>query len=130
MTAVATVSPKGARRWAQGHPWIFRTDVLARPDEPAGVVAVQDGRGKPLGWALWSPASEISLRLLDADPSARIDAAWWRARLARAIARRAPLARDANAYRLVHAEGDGLPSLVVDRYDRWLVVQLMSAGVE
>ena len=130
MTDTAVVTSKGARRWSAGHPWIFRTDVAERPDAPAGAVAVTDNRGKPLGWALWSQASEISLRLLDRDPLARIDARWWRARLTTAIARRAPLAAQANAYRLVHGEGDGLPSLVVDRYDRWLVVQLMSAGVE
>ena len=130
MTDTAVVTSKGARRWGAGHPWIFRTDVADRPDAPAGAVAVVDNRGKPLGWALWSPASEISLRLLDRDPRARIDAEWWHARLTTALARRAPLAAEANAYRLVHGEGDGLPSLVVDRYDRWLVVQLMSAGVE
>lgn len=129
-TDLATVSTRGARRWAEGHPWIFRSDVTRRPDAPAGVVTVQDGRGKPLGAALWSPESEISLRLLDRDPRAAIDDAWWRARLELAITRRAPLSADANAYRLVHGEADGLPSLVVDRYDRWLVVQLMSAGVE
>ena len=130
MTDTAVVTTKGARRWSAGHPWIFRTDVAERPDAPPGVTAVTDGRGKPLGWALWSPASEISLRLLDRNPRARIDGAWWHARLTTALERRAPLAEHANAYRLVHGEGDGLPSLVVDRYDRWLVVQLMSAGVE
>lgn len=129
-TDIATVSGKGARRWAEGHPWIFRSDVTARPGAPAGAVGVRDGRGKPLGTALWSPESEISLRLLDRDPRATIDDAWWRARLELAIARRAPLSADANAYRLVHGEADGMPSLVVDRYDRWLVVQLMSAGIE
>ena len=130
MTSVAVVSPKGAARWAQGHPWIYRSDVLGRPDEAAGAVQVADGRGRQLGWALWSPASEISLRLLSRDSSDRIDAGWWQHRLARAFGRRLALAESASAYRLVHGEGDGLPSLVVDRYDRWLVVQLMSAGLE
>jgi 23S rRNA (cytosine1962-C5)-methyltransferase len=126
----AIVSAKGARRWDAGHPWIYRSDVLERPDGDAGAVRVNDQRGKPLGVALWSPRSEISLRLIDRDREATIDAGWWRSRLARAIARRDGLDRDANAYRLVHGEGDGLPSLVVDRYDRWIVVQLMSAGLE
>jgi 23S rRNA (cytosine1962-C5)-methyltransferase len=126
----ATVSAKGARRWDAGHPWIFRSDVANRPDGDAGVARVTDQRGKPLGVALWSPRSEISLRLIDRDADAVIDAAWWRARLSRAIGRRSGLERDANAYRLVHGEGDGLPSLVVDRYDEWLVIQLMSAGLE
>ena len=126
----AIVSAKGARRWDAGHPWIYRSDVLQRPDGAAGAVRVSDQRGKPLGVALWSPRSEISLRLMDRAPDAALDAAWWSRMIGQAIARRAGLDDDANAYRLVHGEGDGLPSLVVDRYDRWLVVQLMSAGLE
>ena len=126
----AVVSPKGARRCSGGHPWIYRSDVLERPTGDAGVARVTDQRGKPLGVALWSPRSEISLRLLDENADARVDSAWWHRRLAHAIARRTLLAEHANAYRLVHGEGDGIPSLVIDRYDRWLVVQLMSAGLE
>ena len=126
----AVVSRRGARRWAAGHPWIFRSDVADRPDLPAGTVPVLATDGRPLGTALWSPASEISLRLLDHDPGATIDADWWRRAIARAIARRHPLRDTATAYRLIHGEGDGLPSLVCDRYDRWLVVQLNSAGLE
>jgi 23S rRNA (cytosine1962-C5)-methyltransferase len=93
-------------------------------------VRVLDRAGRPLGWALWSPTSEISLRLLDRDPGAVIDARWWMDRLGVALRRRQSLEATASAYRLVHGEGDGLPSLVCDRYDRWLVVQLLSAGVE
>jgi 23S rRNA (cytosine1962-C5)-methyltransferase len=126
----ATVSSKGARRWAAGHPWIYRSDVITPPDAEAGLARVMDQRGKPLGVALWSPRSEISLRLLDRDPDVTVDRAWWRRTVERAIARRHNLTRDTNAYRLVHGEGDLIPSLVVDRYDRWLVVQLMSAGLE
>ena len=128
--SAARISAKGARRVAAGHPWIFRSDVERRPADEPGVVAVEDHRGKPLGAALWSPASEISLRMLERDPRVAIDAAWWDARVGAAVRRRAPLAVRANAYRLVHGEGDGLPSLVCDRYDRWLVVQLLSAGLE
>jgi 23S rRNA (cytosine1962-C5)-methyltransferase len=127
---MAVVSSRGAKRWQLGHPWIYRSDVVRRPDAPAGAVTVTAQNGRPLGTALWSPTSEISLRLVDRAPDTVLDAGWWRARLAQAIARRAPLEAHANAYRLVHGEGDGLPSLVVDRYDRWLVVQLMSAGLE
>jgi len=68
--------------------------------------------------------------MLDRDPDARIDGAWWRERLRHALRRREVLAGQTTAYRLVHGEGDGCPSLIVDRYDRWLVVQLASAGVE
>jgi len=128
--SAARISQKGLRRVAGGHPWIFRSDVERRPARDAGVVAVEDYRGKPIGWALWSPASEISLRMIERDPSATIDAEWWQTQIGRAVARRAPLAEHANAYRLVHGEGDGLPSLICDRYDKWLVVQLLSAGLE
>jgi 23S rRNA (cytosine1962-C5)-methyltransferase len=130
MPSPAVISARGARRWLGGHPWVFRSDVVQPPDSPPGAVAVRDPQGRSLGWALWSPASEISLRLLDSDPGARIGEAWWRKKIAAAVARREPLAANANAYRLVHGEGDGLPSLVVDRFDRWLVVQLLSAGLE
>lgn len=126
----AVVSTKGARRWTMGHPWIYRSDLIDRPPDEAGAVRVSDARGKPIGTALWSPASEISLRLIDPDPAATLDDAWWRARLVTSLARREGLAADTNACRLVHGEGDGIPSLVVDRYDRWLVIQLMSAGLE
>ena len=130
MRIAAVVSAKGARRWEQGHPWIFKSDVVERPETPAGGVLVHDGRGRELGMALWSPTSEIALRLLDRDPRARLDEEWWRTRLATAISRRACLAEHASAYRLVHAEGDACPSFICDRYDQWLVVQLMSAGLE
>lgn len=128
--STAIVSAKGAQRWAAGHPWIYRSDVIEPPPDEPAAVTVLDKRGKPLGTALWSPRSEISLRLLDTDAAAAIDGAWWHHRIARAIQRRIPLAEHTNAFRLVHAEGDALPSLVCDRYDRWLVVQLLSAGLE
>lgn len=126
----AIVSARGARRWEAGHPWIFRSDVASQPDSGAGITEVHDQRGKPLGVALWSPRSEISLRLLDRDPGAKIDRAWWRARIGAANARRSGLAARTNAWRVVHGEGDGLPSLVVDRYDDLIVTQLSSAGIE
>jgi len=130
VSADAVVSRKGAHRWASGHPWIYRSDVSRRPDAPAGAVRVRDASRRPLGWALWSPASEISLRLLDPRADAVIDAAWWSERLRASAGRRSPLVGETSAWRVVHAEADGCPSLVVDRYDRWVVVQLLSAGLE
>jgi 23S rRNA (cytosine1962-C5)-methyltransferase len=124
------VTTKGLRRWEAGHPWIYRSDVSERPDSPAGIVLVEDSRNRPLGWALWSPKSEISLRLIEADPDVTIDRDWWRAKLEAAMSHRVSLETVTNAYRVVHGEADGLPSFVVDRYDRWAVVQLMSAGLE
>jgi 23S rRNA (cytosine1962-C5)-methyltransferase len=130
MNDIAVVSSKGAHRWQHGHPWIYRSDVAERPATAAGPVRVHDSRGKPLGVALWSPASEISLRMVDRDERATLDHAWWRRRLEDAVARRRPLTTVATAYRLVHGEGDACPSLICDRYGDWLVVQLMSAGLE
>ena len=127
---VATISPRGVKRLKGGHPWIFRSDVVDRPTVLAGILRMESARGEPLGWALWSPASEISLRLIEAHPARTPDAAWWHMRLSATIARRAPLAEQANAYRLVHGEGDGIPSLIVDRYADILVVQLLSAGLD
>ncbi|HEY3287064.1 MAG TPA: class I SAM-dependent rRNA methyltransferase [Gemmatimonadaceae bacterium] len=129
-SSIAIVSSRGAKRLAGGHPWVFRSDLVEAPAVAAGPVRMADQRGHALGWAWWSPTSEIVLRRVERDGDAAIDRAWWRARIAQALARRAPLAESTNACRLVHGEGDGLPALVVDRYDRWLVVQLLSAAVE
>ncbi len=120
------VTARGAERWVRGHPWIYRSDVVDEVPH-AGLVPVHDPRGRFIGQALCSPKSEIRLRLLERTDRP-VDAAWWRERLAASASRRAGL--DATAYRLVHGEGDALPSLVVDRYDRWLVVQILSAGLE
>jgi 23S rRNA (cytosine1962-C5)-methyltransferase len=68
--------------------------------------------------------------MVDRSADAQLDSAWWRHRIGSAIARRQPLTQVATAYRLIHGEGDACPSLICDRYDRWLVVQLMSAGLE
>jgi len=130
MTGRAVVSARAAKRWEQGHPWIYRSDIEGRPDVPAGIIEVTDHRGRRLGSALWSPASEISLRLLERNPNIPIDAAWWKNRIHDAAARRADVATQTNAYRIVHGEADGCPSLICDRYDHYIVVQLMSAGIE
>lgn len=124
----ATVGRRGARRWAAGHPWIYRGDLVAEPEPRApGVVTVRDQRGTYLGRALYSPASEIRLRLLTRRDE-EIDAGWWTARIREAAARRREI--PATAYRAVHAEGDGLPSLILDRYGDWISAQLLSAGLE
>jgi 23S rRNA (cytosine1962-C5)-methyltransferase len=127
MTRTAVVSAKGAARWAGGHPWIYRTDVYAEPRHEPGIITVTDRRSRHLGQALYSPTSEIRLRLLTRGTEP-IDAAWWGARIAAAAARREGITD--SAYRVVHAEGDGLPSLVVDRYGPYVVAQLLSAGLE
>jgi 23S rRNA (cytosine1962-C5)-methyltransferase len=120
------VTFRGAERWVRGHPWIYRSEVLNAQDA-AGLVQVTDPQGRFIGQALYSPTSEIRLRLLERTDR-EIDAGWWGERIRASAARRAGI--DASAYRIVHGEGDGLPSLIVDRYDRWLIVQVLSAGLE
>jgi 23S rRNA (cytosine1962-C5)-methyltransferase len=122
-----TVTARGVERWKQGHPWIYRSDVAEQLDMTPGIVPVTDRSGKFLGQALYSPKSEIRLRLLTrgAEP---IDAAWWTERIAAAARQRVGI--NATAWRVVHAEGDGLPSLIIDKYGPWVVAQLLSAGLE
>ena len=127
MTPRVVLTPRGAARLAAGHPWVFRTDVRDESARAPGVVRVEDERGRGLGSALYSPASEIRVRWLAPDGVA-IGAEWWREAVRRAAERRAGV--DATACRVVHAEGDGLPSLIVDRFGDFAVAQLLSAGLE
>jgi 23S rRNA (cytosine1962-C5)-methyltransferase len=122
----ARVTPRGAERWVRGHPWIFRSEVASAP-KAAGLIGVSDPRGRFIGQALYSPTSEIRLRLLERTERP-VDHAWWVEHIRACSARRRGI--DATAHRLIHGEADGIPSLIVDRYDRWLVVQILSAGLE
>ena len=124
--SVARVTPRGAERWVRGHPWVFRSEVLAGP-KAAGLIEVRDPRNRFIGQALYSPKSEIQLRLLERSDQP-VDHRWWVEHLGACVTRRHGI--DATAYRLVHGEGDGIPSLIIDRYDRWIVVQILSAGLE
>jgi len=128
VTDRVVVSRRGAARLAAGHPWVYRSDV-ADAAIPAGIVRIVDERGRPLGRALWSPRSEIRVRRLTAGDEP-IDREWWARRIARARRLRESLDIDATACRIVHGEGDGLPSLVIDRYGAIVVAQLLSAGIE
>jgi 23S rRNA (cytosine1962-C5)-methyltransferase len=123
----AVINGRGAGRWRRGHPWIYRSDVVERPGSGAGIVRVVDERGAVVGMALWSPSSEISLRMLTREER-ELDGLFWAGRIGRAIDRRAGV--EATAWRAVHGEADGLPSLVVDVYGSVVVVQLLSAGLE
>jgi 23S rRNA (cytosine1962-C5)-methyltransferase len=129
MIPTAIVSPRGEARIRQGHPWIYRADVVDAAAEPGAVVEVLNQRQRFLGRALYSDRSQIVLRVLTTTDEA-IDATFWRRRLAAAQAYRDRLAIDATAYRLVHGEADLLPSLIVDRYADVLVVQALSQGTD
>jgi 23S rRNA (cytosine1962-C5)-methyltransferase len=123
----AILTTRGTERLRAGHPWIFRSDLREEPGGAPGLVAVHDERDRPLGTALYSPASEIRVRWL-APEGIPVDTAWWRAMVTAAASRRAGI--DATAHRVVHAEGDGLPSLILDRYGEHAVAQFLSAGLE
>jgi 23S rRNA (cytosine1962-C5)-methyltransferase len=129
MIPTAVISPRGEERLRRGHPWIYRTDVVDVAAEPGDIVDVIGPRQRFLGRAFYSDASQISLRVVTRTED-DVDVAFWRSRLEAAIDFRRRLDIDANAYRLVHAEADLLPSLIVDRYDRVLVVQALSQGMD
>jgi 23S rRNA (cytosine1962-C5)-methyltransferase len=129
VSATVTITARGEERLRRGHPWIYKADVV-RADAAAGdAVTIVGPRARRLGSALYSDRSQIALRVLTRGEQAA-DADLWRRRLDRAIAFRERLGIDATAYRLVHGEADLLPALVVDRYDRWLVVQALAQGVD
>jgi 23S rRNA (cytosine1962-C5)-methyltransferase len=123
------ISARGEERLRAGHLWIYRSDLVEADAGPGDVVRVVGPRGRLVGRALYSNRSQIALRLV-APPDAVVDRAFWRERLRAAIAFRATLDIDATAYRLVHGEGDLLPSLVVDRYGDYLVVQTLSQAMD
>jgi len=124
------VNRKGANRVASGHPWIFSSDVTDRGGaEPGSVVAVADPNRRPLGVAHYSSSSQICLRLLS-DRIEPVDAAFFEGRLTAAIDYRRSVVRDSDAYRLVHAEADLLPALIIDRYGDYLAVQTLDQGMD
>ena len=129
MLPTVVVTRRGAERLYAGHPWVYRSDVVSSDAEPGDLVRVTVERRRPIGWALWSSASQIALRLVSTDRQVD-ESQLWRARLERAAAYRASLQIDATAYRLVHGESDGLPGLIVDRYGDHLVVQALCQGMD
>ena len=129
MTEV-TVNRKAADRVASGHPWIFSSDVTARGEAtPGSVVQVLDHKRRSLGIAHYSSSSQICLRMLGprVEP---VDAQFFERRLAAAIEYRRSVVCDSNAYRVVHAEADLLPALMVDRYGDYLTVQTLDQGMD
>ncbi len=124
------ISKRGAKRIRSGHLWVYKSDLRELRDAEGGtIVSVLDEARNFVGQAFYSDASEIALRFLTTHREA-IDRDWWRKRLRACAARRAGIAKETNAYRLVYSEGDLLPSLVVDVYDGNLVLQTLSQGTD
>jgi 23S rRNA (cytosine1962-C5)-methyltransferase len=112
------------------HPWIFDSAVARGGGDPGETVRIEGNDGRFLAWAAFSPASGIRARAWTFDEGQRIDAEFFTARVAEAVAVRSRLDVPAEAVRLVHGESDGLPGVVVDRYGDTLVAQFLSAGAE
>ncbi len=136
MTTTRIILKPGRQKPVQRrHPWIFSGAIqqVAGAPAPGELVAVQSHRGEFLAWGHYSPHSQIRARLISWREAVQPESAdFWRARLRRAIDARKPLlaSGQTTACRLIHAESDGAPGLIVDRYGDTLVVQLLSAGAE
>ena len=120
-------------RSEQGALWRYSDEIVldrrTRGIAPGSVVVLEDAERRPLGTAAFNAASKITVRMLDPDPAAEIGRDWFAARLARALALRETLF-DAPFYRLVHAEADGLPGVVIDRFGAAAAVQPNAAWAE
>ncbi len=112
------------------HPWIFDSAIAKGGGDAGETVRVEAHDGRFLAWASFSPASKIRARAWSFDETQRIDAAFLRAQVARAIAARQRFDIPSDSMRLIHGESDGLPGLIVDRYGDTLVAQFLSTGVE
>jgi 23S rRNA (cytosine1962-C5)-methyltransferase len=127
MESTITVTARGEERIRNGHFWVYRGDVSHGHAEAGEVVRVAGPDSRFLGRAFYSDRSQITLRILTQHDVA-VDRRFWRSRFEQALSFRDRLRIDATAYRLLHGEGDLLPSLVVDRYGDHLVVQALSQG--
>ncbi len=133
-TPVVRLKPKAeARAIRHGYPWVYAdeivTDRRTKALAPGAIAVLEDSERQPLGVVTVNSNSKIYARMLDRDPGAVIDQAWFALRLTRALAMRERLF-DAPYYRLVHAEADGLPGLVIDRFGDLAVVQPNAAWAE
>jgi 23S rRNA (cytosine1962-C5)-methyltransferase len=129
------ISARGVSRLEGGHVWVYRSDLqldASQPEIPAGaLVRVADHRGKPLGTAFYSSASQIAIRMLS--PSAISHAelpGLLRQRIRDAVAYRKLVVRDTDAYRVIFSEADFLPGLIVDRYNDLLSVQFLTQAMD
>jgi 23S rRNA (cytosine1962-C5)-methyltransferase len=127
------LNPGQDRRVAHGHPWVYanevRMDTDAKALSPGTLVRLVRVDGKPLGVGTFNPRALIAFRLFSTDPDATIDRRFFGERLAAALALRGRLV-DGPHYRLLHAEADGVPGLVADRFGEVVAVQVGTAGME
>ena len=132
--ASVILKPKRDKSLLNRHPWVF-SGAIARMDgdpRPGDTVDVLAADGRWLARGAYSPQSQIRVRAWSFDKMEAIDPEFFNTRLQQAMGLRRPILADAgtNACRLVCGESDGLPGLIVDRYDKWVVCQFLSAGTE
>lgn len=127
------LQPGRDRRVVQGHPWVYSNEIRMDPDTkalpPGAVATLHRVDGKALGVGTFNPHALIAFRLFNREPSAQVDEGFFRRRLERALKLRETLFAKP-FYRLVHAEADGLPGLIADRFGDILVLQVNTAGME
>lgn len=127
---IVKVSRRGADRLRQGHVWVYRSDVVsAEVVAPGAMARVADERGKFLGTALYSSASQIAIRLISRDPVENLEQLL-RQRIATAISYRELVVRNTDAYRVIFSEGDFLPGLIVDRYNDICSLQILTQAMD
>src|SRR3989442_2025323 len=125
----ALISPKAVDRLQAGHLWIYRGDVLACEASPGSIVSVKDKNGRNYGRAFYSSSSLITLRLITQEDR-NTDKDFWRQRIEQAHKLRQQVVQNSEVFRLVHGEGDWMPSIIVDRYGEVLSIQTLSQGAE
>ena len=130
---VLKLAPGQGRRLRAGSPWVFSNEIAMKPEyrrmEKGGLIRLEGEDNARFGTFMFNPHSLIAARLLDRDPYVEIDAAWVFSRLESAVSLRTRVC-DTPYHRLVHAEGDGLPGLIVDRYGDVAVIQANTAGMD
>lgn len=124
-----TISQRGVERLRSGHLWVYRSDVRSAQAQPGAIVRLNDERGRFLGRAFYSDRSQIAVRLLTREDIA-VDRAFFTERIRAAAVYRERVVSDTECYRLVYAEADLLPSLIVDRYKDYLVIQTLNQAAE
>jgi len=130
---VLELSKDLGRHLRAGQPWVFRKALVDLPRHlPAGTIVDLVERGAFVARGYLDPHSPISVRVLTRNPGERVDAGFWKARIARAVELRQALFADSevNGYRVINGEGDFLPGVIVDRYADFAVVKLYSAGLK
>jgi 23S rRNA (cytosine1962-C5)-methyltransferase len=125
----AVISPRGVERIRAGHLWVYRSDVRSADAQPGAIVRLTDERGRFQGRAFYSDKSQIAIRLLTRE-DIPTDRAFFQQRLEKAAAYRRVVVENTDAWRMVYSEADQLPSLIVDRYGDYLVLQTLSQGTD